>query len=158
MNEATRQVMHSSAKDDWRTPLAFFKWLCGKIAITADVDWSAPIIPGWPEGHSALDLWPELHGNIYCNPPYGRQLEQWLERGAEACRWYAISVVWLLPARTDTAWFHKYAKNNGVWFLKGRLTFEGAPAPAPFPSMLLHQTAWRSNGMRCVDWKAEIGG
>ncbi len=44
----------------------------------------------------------------------------------------------LLPARTDTQWFHTYINNHAeIRFLKGRIKFVGAKHPAPFPSMVV---------------------
>jgi hypothetical protein len=45
-------------------------------------------------------------------------------------------VVALIPARTDTKWFHDYVYGKAeIRFLKGRLKFGGATNNAPFPSM-----------------------
>jgi site-specific DNA-methyltransferase (adenine-specific) len=58
----------------------------------------------------------------------------------EVRRQSSHSVVCLLPARTDTAMFHELIyeqPNTAVTFLAGRLTFKGAPATAPFPSMIV---------------------
>lgn len=46
----------------------------------------------------------------------------------------------LIPARTDTIWFHRflYKKPNvDIRFLKGRLKFSGSKNSAPFPSMIV---------------------
>ena len=46
----------------------------------------------------------------------------------------------LIPARTDTKWFHEYIwmqDNVSVAFLPGRIKFEGAKNSAPFPSMIV---------------------
>lgn len=79
---------------------------------------------------------------VFCNPPYGRGVDQWLAKGPEA-----IVAVFLLPARTDTAWFHDHALHaTEIRFFRGRLRFSaGHVAPregwlgdaAPFPSMLV---------------------
>ena len=47
------------------------------------------------------------------------------------------SVVCLLPARTDTAWFHDYCVKGNITFLRGRLKFGGCRNSAPFPSMIV---------------------
>jgi len=70
---------------------------------------------------------------VFCNPPYSR-VGPWLEKVAEQ----PALAVFLLPARTDTAWWHRWAPlADEVRFLRGRLRFGSAPAPAPFPSVLL---------------------
>lgn len=78
---------------------------------------------------------------VFCNPPYGRAIPEWVRKcSMEASRKDTL-VVMLLPARTDTRWFQQYILNRAeVRFLKGRLRFEtnGIPGgPAPFPSMIV---------------------
>ena len=46
----------------------------------------------------------------------------------------------LIPARTDTRWFHEYIygrKNVEIRFIRGRLKFGGSKNSAPFPSMVV---------------------
>lgn len=70
---------------------------------------------------------------VFCNPPYSRGIDNWLKKAAEA-----DVAVYLLPARTDTRWFHDYAmKADEIRFLRGRLKFGGAKSCAPFPSLVL---------------------
>lgn len=68
---------------------------------------------------------------------YGREIGPWVEKARREAERGAL-VVGLLPARTDTAWFHEhvYRAATEIRFLKGRLKFEGAAASAPFPSMI----------------------
>lgn len=79
---------------------------------------------------------------IWCNPPYGRsEIYQWVKRCATGG---ASVVVALLPARTDTRWFHDfiYQKPNvEVRFRKGRIKFSGTTGSGKFPSMfvIFHQ-------------------
>lgn len=78
---------------------------------------------------------------VFCNPPYGKAIAEWVRKcSAEASRKDTL-VVMLLPARTDTRWFQQFILNRAeVRFLKGRLRFEtnGIPGgPAPFPSMIV---------------------
>ena len=73
---------------------------------------------------------------VFCNPPYGRQISKWVEKAYNSS---ALTVM-LLPARTDTKWFHKwiYKKDSvKVEFLKGRLKFSNSKNFAPFPSMIV---------------------
>lgn len=83
-------------------------------------------------------------GTCWMNPPYGRQIGKWVEKAyvESLC---GNTVVCLLPARTDTRWFHSYiwdAEANkpreGVElrFIKGRLKFGGSKNSAPFPSLI----------------------
>jgi site-specific DNA-methyltransferase (adenine-specific) len=70
---------------------------------------------------------------VFCNPPYGAGIWRWLDKAKEAPR-----AVYLLPARTDTVWFHDYALHaDEIRFIRGRLKFGDAKNSAPFPSMLV---------------------
>ena len=46
-------------------------------------------------------------------------------------------VVCLVPARTDTKWWHEYAAKGEVTFVRGRLKFGGQKNSAPFPSAIV---------------------
>jgi DNA N-6-adenine-methyltransferase (Dam) len=122
---------------------------------SAIIEWGTP-----PDLFSALDS--EFHFNfdacpaggiwdgtyiswegkrVFCNPPYGKRIGNWLAKGPEA-----DLAVFLLPARTDTVWFHEWAlKADEIRFIKGRLYFSknhisqdhGFHGRAPFPSMLV---------------------
>ncbi len=77
---------------------------------------------------------------VFCNPPYGKGIDQWLSKGREP-----EIAVFLLAARTDTAWFHDYALNaDEIRFFRGRLKFNekhitprDGPNACPFPSILV---------------------
>jgi site-specific DNA-methyltransferase (adenine-specific) len=69
------------------------------------------------------------------NPPYGREIGKWIKK---ACSASGAKVVCLLPARTDTAWWHDYIMPHGkIEFLRGRLKFGGHRNSAPFPSVIV---------------------
>ena len=73
----------------------------------------------------------------YCNPPYGRDITKWVEKAYNENK-KGVLVVLLLPARTDTRWFHKYIYNkHEIRFIKGRLKFNDGKMSAPFPSMIV---------------------
>lgn len=87
---------------------------------------------------------------VFCNPPYGREISQWVKKAYdEVCVYSQLykdwntQVVMLIPARTDTKYFHDYIYNKPnveIRFIKGRLKFRmgGVEAQsAPFPSMLV---------------------
>jgi site-specific DNA-methyltransferase (adenine-specific) len=74
---------------------------------------------------------------VFCNPPYGTVLKHWVKKASEA---QGGVVVMLIPARTDTQYFHNYIyqkENVEIRFLKGRLKFGGSSNSAPFPSMVV---------------------
>jgi phage N-6-adenine-methyltransferase len=84
------------------------------------------------------------YGMVFMNPPYGRQIVKWMSKAYyESRSGNAPVVVCLVPARTDTAWWHDYVeapKERGeatVKFIRGRLKFKGNDHPAPFPSALV---------------------
>lgn len=70
------------------------------------------------------------------NPPYGRTIGDWMRKAYESAQAGAL-VVCLVPARTDTAWWHDYAAKGVVRFIRGRLKFGGHKNSAPFPSALV---------------------
>ena len=75
---------------------------------------------------------------MFCNPPYGRQIGKWVEKGFIESKRANTTVVMLLPARTDTRWFHDYIyKKAEIEFIKGRLKFGESKNSAPFPSMIV---------------------
>lgn len=73
---------------------------------------------------------------VWMNPPYGRQIGEWMRKAYGASTSGAL-VVCLVPARTDTAWWHDYAALGCVTFIRGRLKFGGHTSSAPFPSALV---------------------
>jgi len=77
------------------------------------------------------------HGNVFMNPPYGRKIINWVKKAYEESRKEDCDVVvCLLPARTDTKWFHDYCLKGEIRFIRGRLYFSNADR-APFPSMIV---------------------
>ena len=71
------------------------------------------------------------------NPPYGRTIINWVRKAYESAKNGCV-VVALLPARTDTKWFHDYIYNKAeMYFIRGRLKFGGSKNSAPFPSMIV---------------------
>jgi len=76
---------------------------------------------------------------VFCNPPYGRQLPAWVRKCAREAAKPDTLVVMLIPARTDTAYFHDYIYHRAreIRFLRGRLHFNESKNAAPFPSMIV---------------------
>lgn len=93
-----------------------------------------------PETDGLLQSW-DVGGSVFCNPPYGRDICKWVKKAFDEAR-CGFPIVLLLPARTDTRYFHDYIYGKAeVRFLRGRIRFtdeEGNTiGPAPFPSMLV---------------------
>lgn len=85
---------------------------------------------------------------VFCNPPYGRHIKDWVRKGYEESRKPGTVVVMLIPSRTDTQYWHDYILNekaDEVRFIEGRLKFTdedgNAKDAAPFPSAVI---IWRS--------------
>lgn len=129
--------MFTSKTDMWETPQEFFNALDEEFHFTLD----ACAVPEnkkcekfySPDQNGLKQPWT---GTVWCNPPYGRQIGMWIKKGLESSKCGA-TVVMLLPARTDTAWFHNYIYAKAeIRFIRGRLKFGGSKWSAPFPSMI----------------------
>lgn len=132
----------SSATDDWSTPQDFFDAVNAEFGpleldvAASDKNHKCPqYFTEYVDGLSAS--W--LGFKCWMNPPYGRTIGKWVAKAAfEASK--GCTVVALLPARTDTRYFHDHIYNKPgveIRFLRGRLKFGGAKNSAPFPSMLV---------------------
>ncbi|NDD55916.1 adenine methyltransferase [bacterium] len=78
----------------------------------------------------------EWTGICWMNPPYGREIGKWVKKAYESSLTGA-TVVCLIPARTDTRWWHDYCMRGDVKFIRGRLKFGSSKNPAPFPSAVV---------------------
>ncbi len=130
-------VHFSSKSDDWATPQDLFNILDAKYHFDLDVCASAenakcPVY--FTKEQDGLKQ--EWEGVCWMNPPYGREIGKWIKKAYESAIGGAI-VVCLLPARTDTAWWHDYAMKGSITFLRGRLKFGGHKNSAPFPSAIV---------------------
>lgn len=135
------QAMFSSATDNWATPQDFFDELNREFGFTldpcADVDNAKCKKFFTREQDGLAQSWGGE--TVFCNPPYGREIGKWVKKAHEESRKPDTVVVMLIPARTDTAWFHDfiYKSAKEIRFIRGRLKFGGASAGAPFPSMVV---------------------
>lgn len=86
-------------------------------------------------------------GTVWCNPPYGREIGKWVEKAYKESL-EGVTVVMLLPARTDTKWFHDYIYGKAeIRFVRGRLKFGDSKNSAPFPSMVVVYRGAKCNKM-----------
>lgn len=135
-------LMFSSKTNQWETPQDLFDELNKEFGFTLD--------PCADENNhkckkyftKEIDGLSQCWGNerIFCNPPYGREIGSWVRKCYLHSKVGNGIAVMLIPARTDTGWFHKYIynkKNVEIRFLKGRLKFGESKNPAPFPSMIV---------------------
>jgi phage N-6-adenine-methyltransferase len=138
-NEARLAIHFSSATDDWSTPKAFFDELDAEFDFTLDVCASESNAKCTDYFNRDSDGLSQPWGTERCwmNPPYGREIKAWM-RKAYLSSLQGSLVVCLVPARTDTAWWHEYAaKAPEVRFVRGRLRFGDAKHSAPFPSAVV---------------------
>jgi len=138
----------SSAKDDWATPQAAFDLLNDEFHFTLDpcaTPHNAKCSRFFTQAEDGLsqDWKTEM---VFMNPPYGRAIGRWMGKAHSAAQ-QGATVVCLVPARTDTRWWHEFAMRGELRFLRGRLKFGGAHNSAPFPSAIVvfrpASTVWR---------------
>jgi len=131
-------IHFSSKSDNWSTPQELFDELNEEFGFTLDVCANA-------NNHkvskyfSVIEdgLKQEWAGVCWMNPPYGREISKWIKKAFDSAKVNKAVVVCLVPARTDTAWWHDYATKGIVRFIRGRLKFSGHKNSAPFPSAIV---------------------
>lgn len=135
-----KEVMFSSVTDNWATPQDFFDKLNAEFHFDLDVcadEINHKCDKYYTKEQDGLTM--PWKGIVWCNPPYGREIGQWVRRALFASIGGA-TVVMLIPARTDTKWFHDYIykrDNVEIRFVRGRLKFGNSKNSAPFPSMVV---------------------
>ena len=133
-------VMFSSKSDEWATPIDVFNRLNEEFDFDLD--------PCADENNHKCERYFTKTQNgliqnwggskVFCNQPYGKEISAWVRKCSDESKKENTVVVMLIPARTDTKWFHDYIYQKAeVRFLKGRLKFGGSKNNAPFPSMVV---------------------
>lgn len=154
MNDNTKKVMFSSDRDDWETP----GWLIrrvqkefGPISLDAAASHSNFVCDTYftqAEDGFQQD-WEKAAGPgglVWLNPPYGRtNTPAWIEKALTSVldSTTGLHAAVLIPARTETKWFHEFCVRGDLYFLQARIKFclDGeSDAGAPFPSVLVHFT------------------
>lgn len=140
---ANLDACFSSRETEWSTPQHLFDQLNAEFGPfdldAAASEYNHKCLAYYDKNTDALSV-EEWNGKrIWLNPPYGRDLGKWVEKAEEQAHIYGKLIVLLLPARTDTRWWHKYVEDDAeeVRFIKGRLKFGGAKSSAPFPSVIV---------------------
>ncbi|UTR05179.1 phage N-6-adenine-methyltransferase [Alkalihalobacillus sp. LMS6] len=139
MDSTSTKTMFSSKTDLWATPQQFFDELNDEFGFTLD--------PASTEENAKCDKFYTLNDDglvqdwsnniVWLNPPYGRVIGDWMKKAYEESQ-RGSTVVCLVPARTDTKWFHEFVYGKAeIRFVKGRLKFGEATNSAPFPSMVV---------------------
>lgn len=139
MNDKALRTMFSSKTDLWATPQDFFDRLNAEFHFTLD-----PCSDGTnnkcelyftPKDDGLAQKWaPHV---VFMNPPYGRAIADWVRKAYEESL-KGATVVALIPARTDTRYWHDYVmKAEEIRFVRGRLKFGDGKNSAPFPSAVV---------------------
>jgi hypothetical protein len=132
------EALISSKSDHWSTPDHVYAELHNEFGFTFD---PCPLM-ATEDGRKA-----PWAGRVFCNPPYSR-IKEFLKKGLfHLAKGDCSLLVYLIPARTDTAWFHDYCKRGEIRFLRGRLKFGGAKNSAPFPSMVVVFREWKMDSL-----------
>lgn len=130
-----------SKKHDWNTPKYLFKQLDNEFHFELDPCSDNNNLNTryyfTEKDNGLVQDWKKLR--TFVNPPYGRELIKWVKKSYEESKKGSL-VVMLIPARTNTNWFHDYILNNKnaeTRFVRGRLCFEGATEKMPFPFVIV---------------------
>jgi site-specific DNA-methyltransferase (adenine-specific) len=141
MDKSTLKVMFSSNTGGWETPQEFFdklNWRFGPFNLDPCATPSTnKCLKYFTETDDGLSQSWQGHTS-FVNPPYGRGIDKWIKKAYEESRDPDTRVVMLIPARTDTRYWHDFVmKADQVYFVKGRLKFGGLDTGAPFPSAVI---------------------
>lgn len=135
------QALFSSNSMEWETPIEIFNALDREFHFTLDAastHENAKCKKHYTIAENGLkQSW--AGETVWLNPPYGRGIGQWMKKAYDEGR-RGTTVVCLVPALTDTTWFHAYCYNKPdvkIRFIKGRLKFGNSKNSAPFPSAIV---------------------
>lgn len=129
----------TSFRQDWETPQDLYNKLNEEFNFDLDPcanseNAKCPVY--FSENENGLKK--KWFGNVFMNPPYGRKMGEWIEKAyLESLK--GVTVVCLLPSRTDTIWWHDFImRASEIRFIKGRLKFGKNPnSRATFPSVVV---------------------
>lgn len=139
--EMINKWLFTSNTDLWETPIDLFNKLDSFYHFSIDVC-ATPENAKCKRYYTKKEDWLKQSWDneiVWCNPPYWREIWKWV------AKWYYAKnsiVVMLLPARTDTSWFHDYIYSpinhtSFIEFIRWRLKFGWSKNSAPFPSMIV---------------------
>lgn len=147
MPEKSSAYIPQSKTVEWATPQDLFDRINSEFHFTVDVaadDTNHKCSKYYTKESDGLSQdW--AGETVWCNPPYGREIADWIKKGFETVRDTrgTTSAVYLVPVRSDTLWWHNYvmpAVGEGwgeIRFIRGRVKFGNATSGAPFPSCLI---------------------
>jgi len=133
-------VMFSSKSNEWTTPQDLFDKLNEEFNFTLD--------PCATDENAKCDRYCTIEEDglkqswkgetVFCNPPYGKEISAWVEKSYKESIGGGSTVVMLIPARTDTKYWHEWIFGKAeIRFIKGRLKFGESKNSAPFPSAIV---------------------
>ncbi len=134
------KAMFTSKTDEWATPQDLFKELDLEFNFTLNhcSTYENHKCEKYytKDDNGLLKDWSKE--TVFMNPPYGREITQWVAKAYQSSL-KGATVVCLLPARTNTKWFHAFVigKAKEIRFLKGKIKFGDSKTGAPFPSMVV---------------------
>ena len=131
--------LFTSKTNEWETPQDLFEQLNNEFHFTLDpcaTEHNRKCKYYYDKDKNGLVYSWENH-SVFMNPPYGKEIYKWVQKAYVSSKFDNSVVVCLLPARTDTKWFHNFCVKGRIYFLKGRLKFGGQKNSAPFPSMIV---------------------
>lgn len=133
------ESMFTSDSTEWITPQHVFDALNRNFNFTLDpcaTPENAKCRNYYTKSENGLERSWRGH-RVFMNPPYGRfVINKWVKKAYEEAKRGAL-IVALLPARTDTRWWHDYCESQLYVLIKGRLRFSNAKSGAPFPSVIV---------------------
>ena len=133
-------IHFSSNSDEWETPQWLFDKLDSIFNFEYDIcasDENSKCKKYITKEQNALDQHWTFSRSIFMNPPYS-EISKWMQKAHDTTSKYSnTTVVCLIPARTDTKWWHDYCSKGKVVLLKGRLKFSNSKNSAPFPSCIV---------------------
>jgi len=142
------EVYKSSEDDTWTTPKDYYAKLNEEFGFDMDAaalassalceNWYGPDHPDFTRRDAFQRPWQQdAQGAIFLNPPYGRTIKEWMRKADQEAKKGPHAIVCLVPARTDTSWWHDSCIHHEVRFVRGRLKFGDQPNAAPFPSAVV---------------------
>lgn len=144
-------IHFSSKSSEWETPKNIFNLLNREFSFELDAaatNENKLCDKFFTQNENALiQDWSKYY-SVWCNPPYGRLISKFVKKGYEESL-KGSTVVFLVPARTDTKWWFDYCSKGEIRFIKGRLKFDNRSlpswkadgshlkSPAPFPCAIV---------------------
>lgn len=142
MHKSNIEIQYSCKSNEWETPPKLFNILNEEFCFDLDAaatEENALCKAFFTEKENSLIQDWSIYKTIFCNPPYGNLLKEFVKKGFESR--FQSTVVFLIPARTETKWWHDFCAMGEVRFIKPRLKFKNKLvekiSPAPFPSAIV---------------------